>query len=50
MIYLYTLHRSKYQLNHIIGLYGGYVMRLFPKIKFRSQVVVYQILLEMILF
>ena len=50
MHYTYALHRSKYELNYIFGSYGGYVMILCSKIKFRSQVVVYQILLEMILF
>ena len=45
MHYIYALHRSKYELNYVFGLYGVYVMRLCPKIKFRSQVVFYQILL-----
>ena len=48
--YIYALHRSKYEVNYIFGSYGGYVMILCSKIKFGSQMVVYQIHLKRILF
>ena len=48
--YIYALHRSKYELNFIFGSYGGYIMILCSKIKFLSQMVVYQICPKGILF
>ena len=49
MHYTYALYRSKYELNYIFGSYGEYEIILCSKIKFRSQMVVYQIHLKRIL-